>query len=122
MSSHKGNDLEQLRELVERLSPRPLAKTVRDPRDAFRSEFRAAFVAAVDYLLTLPGHSMRSIARDIGCDHVTLADWVNNGDTRRCQIPGWALRALPQEGRVVFIRHMLGWSNDNDDGRTGTNG
>jgi hypothetical protein len=118
----KQDDLEQLRDLVEKLSPRPLAKVVRDPRDAFRSEFRAAFVAAVDYLLTLPGYSMRSIARELGCDHVTLADWVNSGDTRRCQIPGWVLRALPQEGRVVFMRHMLGWSNDNDVERTGTGG
>lgn len=115
-------ELEQIRELVEKLAQRPLAKTNRDPRDVFRSEFHAGFVAAVDYLLTLPGYSMRAIAREIGCDHVTLTDWVNNGDTRRCQVPGWVLRALPTEGRVVFLRHMLGWSNDNDAERTGTNG
>lgn len=118
----KNDDLDQLRELVDRLAPRPLAKASREPRDIFRCDLHAAFVAAVDYLLTLPGYSMRAIAREIGCDHVTLCDWVNNGDTRRCQVPGWVLRALPKEGRVVFMRHMLGWSNDNDTERTGTNG
>ena len=122
MSANRSDLEDQLRQLVEKLAPRPLAKVVREPRDIARSEFRAAFVAAVDYLLTLPGYSMRRIARDVGVDHTVLSDWVDAGDQRRCQIPGWALRALPQEGRVVFMRHMLGWSNDNSDERTGTNG
>lgn len=118
----KQDDLQQLRDLVERMAPRPLAKTVRDPRSVFRSEIHAAFVAAVDYLLTLPGWSLRRLAQEMGCDHVTLGDWLKYGDERRNQIPGWVFPALPRPARVVYLRHMMAWGENDSTEGTGTNG
>jgi hypothetical protein len=103
---------------------RPGIAKARDPRDGFRCTSHAAFVAAVDYLLTLPGRSVRSIAREMGVDHVTLGDWLAYGDQKRCQIPSWAVAALPKDCLFVYIKHMLAWGeNDNAVGqRTGTGG
>ena len=103
--------IDAIRAELDKLEQRPgLAKASSDPRDAFRSTSCAAFVAAVDYLLTRPGWSMRAVAREMGIDHVTLSDWLNHGDTRRCQIPAWAFAALPAEAQPVLLRNMLCWA------------
>lgn len=117
-------ELDAIREQLARLESGPGIAKACDPRAAFRCTSHAAFVAAVDYLLTLPGRSVRSVARDMGVDHVTLGDWLAHGDQKRCQIPSWALAALPKECLFVYIKHMLAWGeNDNGlAGRTGTNG
>jgi len=112
--------LDVIRAELAKAEQRPgLAKASSDPRDAFRCQSRAAFVAAVDYLLTRPGWSMRALAREMGCDHTTLADWLEHGDTRRCQIPAWAFAALPAEAQPMLLRNMLGWSEPAALGRTG---
>jgi hypothetical protein len=119
-------ELAAIRAHLARLEEGPgVTKASRDPRDSYRCTSHAAFVAAVDYLLTLPGRSVRSIARDMGVDHVTLGDWLQYGDQKRCQIPSWAVAALPKECLFVYIKHMLAWGeNDNNTlgQRTGTGG
>jgi hypothetical protein len=119
------DELEAIRAQLARIEAGPgLAKLEIDPRDRCRSQIHAAFVAAVDYLLMFPGRSVRSIAREMGVDHVTLGDWLAYGDQKRCQIPGWALPALPKECRFVYVKHALAWGeNDNDRiERNGTGG
>jgi hypothetical protein len=97
----------------------PLAKA-RDLRDASREKIHCAFRASVD-ALTQEGWSKRAIARHLEVDPVTLIDWYQSGDTKRSQIPGWVLAALPTEARAAWMRVMLGWSEP-PPSRTGTNG
>jgi lambda repressor-like predicted transcriptional regulator len=111
MKSQPPDPFDQIRAALSKLEARPgLAKAASDPRSVFRCQSHAAFVSAVDYLLTRPGWSLRAIAREMGCDHTTLSDWLNRGDQPHSQIPAWALAALPAEARAVFMRHMLGWA------------
>jgi hypothetical protein len=116
------SDLEQLRALVERMAPRPVAKA-RDAsgRARHRSNVHAAFCAAIDEL-ELSGWSRRQIAAHMEVDPVTLKDWYEAGDTQRSQLPYWVKSALPLQGRVAMTRQELGWSEPPPAGRTGTGG
>lgn len=118
----KQTELALLKELVAKLDPGPSVSKVREPRDMFRCQSHAAFVAAFDYLITLPGYSQRSIAREMGCDHSVLGDWLKFGDKKEFQIPGWAFAALPKPGHFVFLKHMIGWGELSNIERTGTDG
>lgn len=112
--------LDLIRAELAKAESRPgLAKVSSDPKDQHRCRVHAAFVSAVDHLLTRPGWSLRAISREMGCDHTSLRDWVERGDQRSSQIPAWALSALPAEAQPVFMRHMLGWTEAPALGRTG---
>lgn len=103
--------IDQIRAELARAEARPgLAKSSSDPKDRHRCMAHAAFVSAVDYLLTRPGWSLRAVAREMSCDHTTLSDWLQRGDQRCSQIPGWAFAALPAEAQPVLLRNMLHWA------------
>lgn len=109
----------ELQDIATQLAARPLAKASGDPREAHRCRSHAAFVAACDYMITRPGWSLRRLAREMGCDHTTLGDWLERGDQRSSQIPAWAFSALPAEAQPVLLRGMLGWSENDTVRRAG---
>jgi lambda repressor-like predicted transcriptional regulator len=110
----------QIRAELAKHEARPgLSKASADPKCTHRSKAHAAFVAAVDFLLTRPGWSLRAISREMSCDHTSLRDWLERGDQRSSQIPAWAFAALPAEAQPVLLRHMLGWVEGPVLGRTG---
>jgi hypothetical protein len=113
--------LDVIRAELAKLEARPgLAKASVDPRAAHRSKVHAAFCAGVDFLL-LEGWSRRAIAEHMDAHVTTLIGWYEHGDSKRDQLPAWALAALPAAARPAVMRVMLGWS-DTPPARTGTDG
>jgi hypothetical protein len=88
-------------------------------REVALSKSHAAFREAVDEL-TRRGWSRAKIADYVGVHPVTLKDWYDAGDTKRCQIPSWIWAALPPESRTALTRAMLQWSDPPPASRTGT--
>jgi len=98
-----------LAELDEQL--RPLAKTKVCPREKLRSTARAAFEDAVQ-ALRAQGWSQNAIVHALGVDIRTYLDWLEG----KRQLPAWAIAALPESGRVVFLRAAMSWP----EAKTGT--
>ena len=120
--SNTARDQAEIREALAAFDRGPGVAKAREARDIYRCDVHAAIVAAIDHLLIQPGWSVRRLAREVGCDHVALGDWLKRGDDRSSQWPAWILRALPIESRVVFMRHVLAWGANDNLAREGTNG
>lgn len=87
---------EQLRALAlqaERQELRPIVRA--DSRDGWRSKAWAKAREVVDQL-ERAGLSRNAIARELSCDPSTLHGWLEYGNTRREQVPAWALVALEE--------------------------
>lgn len=109
MTASRADIEAQIRELVEKLAPRPLAKASGSLRDEARSESCASFVVVIDQLSRASGGSHARVADKLTVDKTTLSDWLTHGDTSRKQIPLWVLYLLPREARAEFMRQMLTW-------------
>jgi hypothetical protein len=98
--------LEALRREVERAEEalKPLAKIRLNPRDELRSTARATFLYAVQTLKD-QSWSQNAICDALGVDLKTFLDWCEG----KRQLPAWAIAALPEAGRVSFLRSALGW-------------
>ncbi len=111
------SDIESLRaQLAKNLADldaqlRPLAKTRLSPRDSLRSTTRASFEEAVQALRGA-GWSQNAVCDALGVDIRTFLDWLEG----KRQLPAWAIAALPEEARLVFLRNAMGWPS----ARTGT--
>jgi len=64
------------------------------------------------HALRSDGWSQNAIVDALGVDIRTFLDWLEG----KRQLPAWAIAALPQSARVVFLRQALGWP----EGKTGT--
>jgi len=106
-------EFDSLRRDLDRIEAelRPLAKVRQSPRDELRSTTRASFEDAV-HALRSDGWSQNAIVDALGVDIRTFLDWLEG----KRQLPAWAIAALPQSARVVFLRQALGWP----EGKTGT--
>lgn len=89
-------------------------------RSLQRSKAHAAFCAGLESLL-LAGWSRRRVAEHMDVHVTTLISWHERGETKRDQLPAWALAALPGEAQAAVMRVMLGWA-DSPTERTGTDG
>lgn len=108
-------------ELARREGP-GIAKAREDSfRDRQRGKAHAEFCAGVQHLLDT-GWSRRQIADRLDCHVTTLITWFESGHTKRDQLPGWVLAAMPSEAQPAMVRVRLGWSSSPPPGRTGTDG
>lgn len=78
---------------VERSELRPIVRA--DSRDTWRSK---AWARARDIVARLEreGLSRNAVARELSCDPSTVHGWLEYGNTRREQVPAWALVALEE--------------------------
>lgn len=86
-------------------------RAVSSDRDDDRCNSHAAFLAVVEFLET-HGWSRNRISETLRVDPTTLKDWIETGDKKRNQLPGWifsAMSRLPAEAWEVLTRELGKW-------------